>query len=126
MLFKNKSRRNTLLVYPILKIVLSLSVILFAIFRNRVYSVPPDIVFLKIVDSIVFFQLTVFAILLIYRSIAEIVNIQENRKKSSSSLLRASYATEIHLEDIVLSIQHADIVEYEILADGQQIKMCII
>ena len=99
MLFKNKSRRNTLLVYPILKIVLSLSVILFAIFRNRVYSVPPDIVFLKIVDSIGFFQLTVFAILLIYRSIAEIVNIQENRKKSSSSLLRASYATEIHLED---------------------------
>jgi len=64
--------------YPLIKIALSLSIIFFSIFRNKLFTV--SIVALSLLVTLLCFIATLAAILCIYISVGELFYVIKNRK----------------------------------------------
>ena len=67
--------------YPVIKIIVSLSIIIFSIFRSKIFSISSTPI--KISISVVCFALSVASILCIYIAVPELYYVWKNRRKKA-------------------------------------------
>ena len=71
--------KGTRYTYPLIKIIVSLLIIFFGIFRNRIFTI--SIVWLNILVTLIFLVAGVAAVLCIYISVGELFYVRKNRKE---------------------------------------------
>lgn len=106
--------------YPLIKIVISLLIILFSIFRNHffVISVKP----INILITIFCFAATTASILCIYIAVSELFYVRKNRKESNPK--QKSYqAVPFSLERVICLAKENDIIEFEIKSNENVVKI---
>ena len=106
--------------YPLTKIAVSLLIIIFSIFRNRLFEIhmkPLNIAF-----SVVCVMATLAAILCIYIAVPEVYYVSKNRKaknKDSKSVQTVPF----ELGRILSLVKENDIIEFEIKSNNSIVKL---
>ena len=106
--------------YPLIKIVVSLLVILFAIFRNNffVISAKP----LNIVVTFSCLVAGIASIMCIYIAVPELFYVRKNRRGAKSETKDIT-ATPFSLEHVIGLAKENDIIEFEIKSNESSVKI---
>ncbi len=106
--------------YPLVKFAIFLSVILFCIFRRYIYSIPWR--WLEIAEAFLCFAAGLISIFCIYISVAEMLNVFENKmsKKSKKSEI---FTKNFTAEEIICLADENDIIEIKIKAGNGVLKI---
>ena len=104
--------------YPVVKTIICLSVILFSIVRNRIFSFSSA--WANVVVTIVCFVLTIVSILCLYISIGELFHTHSNRMNINYQPLDVKRMT---IEAVIKIVCENDIVEIEVSTDNKTIKI---
>lgn len=103
--------------FPILKIIISVLIIVILIFRYRFFNITNKP--FQIIISIIAFVVTIFSILCIYISVAEMMNVHENRKNESlsNSIIDKSMCASKSIDEIIDLAHKNDIVQFVIVTE---------
>lgn len=104
--------------YPVLKITICLSVIIFSIVRNRIFRFSSS--WANAVVTVLCFALTIVSILCLYISIGELFHTCTNRRRTNCQLLNVK---QLAIETVTKIVSENDIVEIEVCTDNQTIKI---
>ena len=104
--------------YPVVKIIICLSVIFLSLFRNRIFQFSNT--WLNAIVTLLCFVLTIASILCLYISIGELFHTSENRKHAS---YRSSEVKQMTIGTITKIVSENDIVEIDVCKDKKIIKV---
>lgn len=102
--------------YPVAKIIICLSVIIFSIVRNRIFRVSSP--WVNAVVTMICFVLTIISILCLYISVGELFHTASNRKNMNYHPLAVKQLT---VEAVTKIVSENDIVEIEVCTDDKTI-----
>lgn len=102
--------------YPVVKILICMSVIIFSIVRNRIFRFSSS--WANAVVSILCFVLTIISILCLYISIGELFHTASNRRNKYYHPLDVKQLT---IEAVTKIVSENDIVEIEVCTDDKTI-----
>ena len=108
--------------FPILKIIISVLIIVILIFRDKIFNVTNKP--FQIIISIIAFIVTIFSILCIYISVAEMMHVHENKKNESlfNSIIDKSMCASKSIDEIVDLVRKNDIVQFVIATDKGTVR----
>ena len=104
--------------YPVVKIIICLSVIIFSILRNRIFQFSNA--WLNAIVTLLCFLLTIASILCLYISIGEVFHTMANRKNTNYQFSEIKHMT---IGTITKIVSENDIVEIEVCKDKKTIKI---
>ena len=106
--------------YPVIKIIVSLSIIIFSIFRSKIFSISSTPI--KISISVVCFALSIASILCIYIAVPELYYVWKNRRTKKPNN-KIELAVPFSLSRVVDLAKENDIIEFIIQANNSVIKI---
>jgi len=104
--------------YPVVKIVICLSVIILSLARNRIFRFSNS--WANAVVTLLCFVLTMASILCLYISIGELFHTRANRKNINYQF---SDVKQLTIEAVTKIVSENDIVEIEVCANNKTIKI---
>lgn len=104
--------------YPIVKIIICLSVIILSLIRNRIFQFSNT--WLNAIVTLLCFVLTITSILCLYISIGEVFHTIANRKNVNHE---SSEIKQLTIETITKIVSENDIVEIDVCKDKKTIKI---
>lgn len=104
--------------YPVVKIIICLSVIILGLVRNRIFRFSHS--WANAAVTILCFVLTMVSILCLYISIGELFHTHANRKNIN---YQCSDAKQLTIEAVTKIVSENDIVEIEVFIDNKPIKI---
>ncbi len=104
--------------YPVVKIIVCLSVIVVGIMRNRLFRFSNS--WANFAVTLLCFLLAIASILCLYISIGELFQTYENRKKTNN---QSAEAKQLTIEAVIKMVSENDIIEIEVCVDNQTIKI---
>ena len=106
--------------YPLVKIIVSVLIILFSIFRNNLFVITSKP--LNILITVICCVATVSSILCIYIAVPELFYVYKN-KKAKHTKFRDMSTVPFDFEQIVCLVKDNDIIEFEIMVNEDVIKV---
>lgn len=104
--------------YPIIKVTICLFVIILCFVRNRIFQFAN--LWTNAVVTLLCFALTIASILCLYISVGELFHTYTNRRNIS---YQPSNVKQLTIEEVTKIVTENDIVEIEVCADNQIIKI---
>ena len=104
--------------YPVVKIIICLSIIVFSLMRKRIFRFSNLLA--NVVVTLLCFVLTIASILCLYISVGELFHTHANRKNINYKSLDAKQMT---IEAVTKIVSENDIVEFEVCTDNKIIKI---
>lgn len=104
--------------YPVVKIIICLSVIVLSLVRNRIFRFSNS--WANSAVTLLCFVLTMASVLCLYISIGELFHICTNRKHIN---YQSSDVKQLTIEAVTKIVSENDIVEIEVCTDNQTIKI---
>ena len=106
--------------YPLIKIIVSLGVVLFSIFRNYIIVIPAGI--LNFIVVFICLTAMLAAVLCIYIAVGELFYVRENKKKVKRKASLVS-TVPFSLERVIALAKECHIIEFEICANENLLKI---
>lgn len=104
--------------YPVVKIFVCMSIIVFSFFRNRIFHISS--LWMNEIVSILCFVLSITSILCIYISIGELFHTASNRRNTHYHR-RPTDVKQLTIETITKLVSENDIIEIEVCTDVKTI-----
>ena len=104
--------------YPVVKIIICLTVIIFSILRNRIFQFSNA--WLNAIVTLLCFLLTIASILCLYVSVGEVFHTSANRKNTNYQFSEIKQMT---IGTITKIVSENDIVEIDVCKDKKVIKI---
>ena len=104
--------------YPVVKLIICLSVIVLSLVRNRIFQFLNS--WTNAAVTLLCFVLTMVSVLCLYISVGELIHTCTNRKNIN---YQSSDVKQLTIEAVTKIVSENDIVEIEVCADNQTIKI---
>ena len=104
--------------YPVVKIIICLSLIVLSFLRNKIFQFSN--VLANAMVALLCFVITIFSILCLYISVGEVFHTIENRKSTNCQSAKIKQMT---VEEITKIVSENDIVEIEVCKNGKIVKV---
>ncbi len=108
--------------YPLVKIIIFISIIIIAIYRDKFFTLNNSL--MEFIAGIICLCIVVGCILCIYISFAELILTHENREKVKADIATiAKSGTEISIREIMSLVLSNDIIELHVLVNEKIVEI---